>query len=475
MFVTSYQKKRIMKITLYTCFILLGMNFFAQNTKSITVEKVVQGIKLADNVSVTVIDNNNQANIYVSGTFNDYTESNGILEFRGKSSVTISCSLGRLHVVHCRDKSQLIINSITNYDSLYIALDDYSGAHLSMLLNKLTIETKNYSNVIFSGHADFVNIQSSDFSHVNVSGSHRARYQVSDFANLKICALSEVNGKSKDFSKVTLSGNPLNVNVETHDFSKVSRSRNGCRSFINPVPGAAIAEPYVNDREEQEEDEEKSNPKKSSKKRYSWQGISAGVNAIMNENNSFTFNKKYAFFEPNYSSSFNFQLNPFQQNFYIYERNMAFITGIGIEWRIFGLRRKSYIDPDTSYFHGYIDTTSGFTLNKNSFRNFNLQIPFLFDFRFGKKNRFSFMTGVVGTWMLLSSQKMELTNNGYEYEIVKKDQFNLNHLQLKAHASMGYKDVHFFGEYAFNGMFLKNRGPAFRFLTVGLRYSFNYD
>jgi len=85
------------------------------------------------------------------------------------------------------------------------------------------------------------------------------------------------------------------------------------------------------------------------------------------------------------------------------------------------------------------------------------------------------MTGVVGTWMLLSSQKLELTNNGYEYEIVKKDQFNLNPLQLKAHVSMGYKDVHFFGEYAFNGMFLKKRGPAFRFLTVGIRYSFDYD
>jgi hypothetical protein len=231
----------------------------------------------------------------------------------------------------------------------------------------------------------------------------------------------------------------------------------------------------MNDSEYEDDDDEKTSRKKSGKKRYSWQGISAGVNAVMNEDHSFSFENKYEFFEPNYSSSFNFQLNPFQQNFYLFERSISFLTGIGIEWRIFGLHRKAYIDPDTSYFHGYIDTASGFILNRNNLRNFNIQIPFLFDFRFGKKNRFSFMTGMVGTWMLSSSQKLELTNNGYEYEIIKKDQFNLNPLQLKAHVSMGYKDVHFFGEYAFNGMFLKNQGPKFRFLTVGIRYSYDYD
>lgn len=446
----------------------------SQNQKNITIDRAIDVIKLSGQASVTIIENN-QPIINMSGTFNDYTESNGVLEFRGKCTVTISCSPGQIKSINGKDKSELKMYSFVKYDSLSFNLEDYARANISMHLNKVIVTSKDYSEFVFSGHADFVDVQSFDFTQVDISSSDRANYQLSDFATLKLCALSEVNGKSEDFAKVTLSGNPLKVNIETNDFSKISRKKDGCKALLNPAKNLTFGDLYLNNREEIEDDDEKSIPKKSIKKRYSWQGVSAGINAIMNENHSFGFDKKYDFFEPNYSSSFNFQLNPFQQSFYIYERNMAFLTGIGIEWRIFGLRRKSYIAPDTSYFHGYIDTTSGFTLKKNNLRNFNLQIPLLFDFRFGKKNRFSFMTGVVGTWMLLSSQKMELTNNGYEYEIVKKDQFNLNPFQLKAHASVGYKDVHFFGEYAFNGMFLKNRGPAFRFLTVGLRYSFNYD
>lgn len=461
-----------MKNKFFAVFLFFGLNITSQTTRTFTVEKSVHSIKLYDNASVTIIENN-QPNVDLSGTFYDYTENNGILEFRGKSTVTVSCSAGLIKFINCKDKSKLTIHSSVNSDSLSVTLENYARANISMQLKKISVITKDYAHLKFSGHTDIAQIQSSGFSKVNILSSVRARYELSDFANLKICTSGEVEGKSRDFAKVTLSGNPLKVNVETNEFSKISRTIFDC----NPISGSELKSAYYNMMNDFEEttQEESSTRKKAKKRRYSWQGISAGVNAILNENNSFSFDKKYDFFEPNYSSSFNFQLNPFQQNFYIYKRSIAFLTGIGIEWRIFALRKKAFIDPDTSFFHGYIDTTPGFTLRKNNLRNFNVQIPFLFDFRFGKKNRFSFMTGMVGTWMLSSSQKLELTNNGYEYEIIKKDQFNLNPLQLKAHVSMGYKDVHFFGEYAFNGMFLKNQGPKFRFLTVGIRYSYDYD
>lgn len=376
-----------MKIIFRICFLFLLAKFFSQTTKTFTLEKSVYGLRISDNASVTVRENQ-QPHSTVSGTFYDYAERNGILEFGGNSTVTLSCSSDLINIIHCANKSKITIHFLTNYDSLSVTTEDNSHARIYGNFNKFSVNTNDYTNLMFSGHAHLTQIQSSDFSLVNISRSNRAYYKLSDFATLKLCAIDEVNGTSEDFAKITLSGNPLIMNVETNEFSRIYRNKSGCKSVLNPMLNSSLDGQEMSHWEDYEDDNEKSEQKKSNKKRYSWQGISAGVNAVVNENNSFSFDKKYDFFEPNYSSSFNFQLNPFQQNFYLYERSIVFLTGFGIEWRIFGLRKKSYIDPDTSFFHGYIDTTSGFTLKKNNLRNFNIQIPFLFDFRFGKKNRF---------------------------------------------------------------------------------------
>ncbi|MCX8079801.1 MAG: DUF2807 domain-containing protein [Bacteroidia bacterium] len=447
---------------------LLSAKIAASQTTTFTLSGEVRQINANKNIILEVMDSFESLTT-ISGNITDYHFENGVLELKKGGKITLRLPLSKVQALQANNYAKILVQGALESDSININAMDYAHIEVTLKCKKLNICSNDYAHLNIKGKSDKVILNSNDFSNADLSGMNAKEiyFESEDYSKLKLNSDYAVEGTSRDFSSVKIFGNPALFKVQSYNFSKINRnneSGNLTNDSLKTKNFTYGEHPFP----------EKLNSKKR-KKYYGWQGVSLGINSVLNENNSFGMVGKYRFFEQNYSNSLNIQLNPYQQNFRIYSNKITLFSGIGVEWRIFRLQKNAILNADTSYFHGYLDTVNAASYKSSALRNFNIHFPFMFEFRFGEKNRFSFISGALVAWMIGSSQKLFLVKNNYEIEMIRKDNFNLNPLQFKLHASIGYRDFHFFSEYSLNGMFLKNKGPNFRLITFGIRSSFDYD
>lgn len=207
-----------------------------------------------------------------------------------------------------------------------------------------------------------------------------------------------------------------------------------------------------------------------------WNGLFFGVAGYTGPSQNFSINKPYNYMELDYSRSFNWQLNLWQQNIHLYKNYVNLVTGLGFDFNLYQFENKVKLNADSSFTWGNVDSTNTFSYKKNRLNTHYIQTPLLLDFNTSSnpKKSFHICVGVVGKYLLGARTKQIVVRNGDNFKNTRNDSYNLNPFQLSGYASIGYGTVTVFAQYSLNEMFKHNKGPELYPFSVGVRLvSFN--
>ncbi len=100
-----------------------------------------------------------------------------------------------------------------------------------------------------------------------------------------------------------------------------------------------------------------------------------------------------------------------------------------------------------------------------------VNVPLILDFNTSKNQKRSFHIGfgAMGGLKLASKTKQFYENSGYEIEVYRKDDYNLNPFKVQAIAQIGYSWFNIYGTYNLTPLFESGKGPELYPFTVGLR------
>lgn len=202
-----------------------------------------------------------------------------------------------------------------------------------------------------------------------------------------------------------------------------------------------------------------------------WEGFFMGSTGFLNPNKGFQIAKPYNYMELDYSRCFNYQFNLSQYNLHLYKRYINLVTGFGFDINQYQFENKTTLNADSSFTFGKVDSTAGFHYNKNRLYSYAITVPLLLDFNTSKRtrNNFHISTGVVGEYLLGARTKQVYNRDGQKYKNIRNDGYNINPFRFNAYASIGYRNVTLYAQYALNPMFKANHGPELYPFSVGIR------
>jgi hypothetical protein len=291
-----------------------------------------------------------------------------------------------------------------------------------------------------------------------------AEVTTSGAASAKVNVKNRLRARASGASSIRVQGDVQDMSAEATSAASISRSRKsgsgGTDSVIVKWKDKEIGD-----------GRRRNNDRPSRRNFYNWAGFSVGVNGLITDKGGLTQQAPYRFMDLDYSSSYNLQLNPLQYNFHIFRNHLNLVTGLGIEWRRYSFDNPVMLNADTIFTHGIIDSSGQYNYRTNVLKSAMLQVPLLLEFNSGRKpgRSFHLAAGVIGQFLLSSKSKRVLERKGEEITIIRKDNFNLNPFQVKAHVSVGYSYFTVFGEYNLTPLFHYGRGPVNYPFTIGLR------
>lgn len=202
-----------------------------------------------------------------------------------------------------------------------------------------------------------------------------------------------------------------------------------------------------------------------------WNGFFMGVAGFVDGNQSFSLSKPYNYMELDYSRSFNWQLNIWQQNVHIYKNYVNLCTGLGFDFNRYQFANKVKLNADSSFTWGNVDSTNTFSYKKNRLSSYYLQVPLLVDINTSSnpKKAFHISLGVVGKYLLGGRTKQIVEKGGDTYKQIRNDGYNMNPFEFNGYVSVGYGNVTLYAQYALNEMFRHNKGPELYPFSAGIR------
>jgi hypothetical protein len=202
-----------------------------------------------------------------------------------------------------------------------------------------------------------------------------------------------------------------------------------------------------------------------------WNGFFMGVSGFTDAKNNIYISKPYNYMELDYSRSFNWQLNVWQQNIHIYKNYVNLCTGLGFDFNRYQFANKVKLNPDSIYTWGDVDSTNTFSYKKNRLSTYYVDVPLLLDFNTSSNphKAFHICVGVVGKYLLGARTKQIVQKGGDTYEQKRNDGYNINPFQAQAYASVGYGGFTVYAQYSLTEMFQHNKGPELYPFSVGVR------
>lgn len=481
-----------MKSKLYTTILsLITLTICAQSNKNyeltqfnnLTISGAAEVIfTLSDTVSLKVETTEKQfENVSVR-----QEEKSLYLKTKGnyKDDIIFYLSAPSIKEIEISGASSFKTNNLIKSDSLQLTLSGASYFKGDVNVDFINLHLSGASDVKLSGKTNncFVNVSGASSLKSYSLTAKQAEIFTSGASSVKMFVTDKVKATATGASSIKLKGNALDIKAEATAGSSVSKiidndsisiSKNGKNNksdstFINFSGKKLIIIAGKNAGD--------TIPSKNQKKYIDddfkhWTGFSMGVNGYLSPNYNTSIDKKYNYMDLDYSRSFNFQFNVAQFQVNLYKKYITLNTGFGFDYRIYALNNKTTLRADSNFTWGTIDTTNTYDLKRNKFRNTYLQVPLLLEFNTNKNPHKAahIAVGVVGQYLISSRTKLVFTQNGNVFERVRKDNYNLNPLGLKAHLSIGYSKFTMFGEYNLTDLFKTGQGPKLNAFTIGLR------
>ncbi len=213
--------------------------------------------------------------------------------------------------------------------------------------------------------------------------------------------------------------------------------------------------------------------KKQKKFKGHWAGFEFGLNNFVVKDLDFNLPQESEYMELKPNLSWTWALNLPEVSIPLYNRYVGFVSGLGLEWNSYRLKRNIDLEiaenGDLTYLN--IDRT----YEKNSLNAFYLNIPFILEGQIpvnGKDDRIFIGVGVVGGVKFHSNVKKTYLEDGQKRKLKDNDDYNLNPFKYGLTARIGYKDASLFANYNVSTLFEKGDGPELYPVSVGLRIDF---
>lgn len=426
----------------------------------------------SDSSSVKVVAGESEIN-------NIYTESeNGTLSIKGKGSFKNSYKVyikgNRLTQISTSGASKVTVINTLETDTLSI---DATGASDVIALIKTKV-----ADITVSG-ASGVNLEgSTENLESRVSGasglkaykliSNNTNITASGASSAKVYASQKINANATGSSSVKFKGNPTEVSAEASSSSSIAKvvdeelAKKAGDSKDSTVFNFKKKKFIIIDKD-LDIDMHKS---KDDNDFHNWAGFGIGVNGWMS-GGGFSLPKSQQYMELDYGKSLNFQLNPFEKDIHIYKNYVNLVIGLGFEWSQYQFRNNTTLNPDSSFTFGTIDSTNAFSYKKNRFKTTFVNVPILLEFNTNKNpdKAFHIAVGVIGGYKLGSRTRQVLEQKGEDIKLVRKDNYNINPFRVNAHASVGYRNLTLYADYALTPLFENGRGPELYPFTFGVK------
>lgn len=363
--------------------------------------------------------------------------------------------------------------------------------------DSLTIEASGASNINIDCETRSIKTIAAGASQVNLSGTNKNLYAdvsgasslkayklmsenadvtASGASNAKIYTSQKLRANATGASSIKFKGEPKEVSAEGSSSSQIVKiAPDDSQKNVTGKDSSSTSFNWGNKKIIIADDDHKIDSIHSARERSQafrhWNGVFFGVAGYTAPNYNFAIDKPHNYMELDYTRSFNWQINLFQQNIHIYKNYVNLATGLGFDMNLYHFENKVKLNADSSFTWGNVDSTNTFSYKKNRLSSYFVQVPLLLDFNTSSnpKKAFHICVGVVGKYLLGGRTKQIVVKNGDTFKNTRNDSYNMNPFQFAGYVSVGYGNVTLFAQSNLNEMFKQNKGPELYPFSVGVR------
>ncbi|MDP4588619.1 MAG: PorT family protein [Flavobacteriales bacterium] len=208
-----------------------------------------------------------------------------------------------------------------------------------------------------------------------------------------------------------------------------------------------------------------------------WSGVDAGVNILLDKNNSTDFTNEHEWLDLDYSRSMSWSFNLVDAKIRLVKDYVGIYTGLGLTYNSYGLKENVRLmaNNDSTYANiiptDRADSLGGYIpFTKNKLRASYLRIPLMLEFNtsLDPERTFHVSAGVIGGWNMGTINKVKYEEDGNDVKNRSKGDYNLTPFTLDASVRVGYRNFTLFANYGLTPLFEDGKGPEVYPLTVGL-------
>jgi hypothetical protein len=468
--------KSTLSICALTLFSLIG---FSQITQDRQVGDFT-GLKVSSNIKV-MLSQGDAVSVKVEADEKDMpnvrTEvKDGSLEISGggKEEVKVFVTVKTLTLIEVSGAASVKSQTQFTADKLKLETSGASNLKLDLKAGEITGNASGASVMNLSGTAQTLNVDVSGAASLKAYNllTEKVVISTAGAGSAKVQASQSINARSSGASSITFKGDPKDKIVEMSGASSIHTFNNDDMSSTNNGNDSMHVHVGHNNVIICDDDGDDQDSDHKSGFDY-WAGIDIGMNGYVNADNKLSVTGS-PFLELNYVKSLDFGLNLYEKNFHIYKNYVNLIAGLGFDFNHYSFRNPITLNADSGYISASTDSLISY--HKNKLNITYVEVPLLLMFNTNNehpKKGFHIGGGVIGGYNIHSVTKQEFTIDGYDFNVKKKDDYNLNPFKLSATVRAGFGGFNLFASYALTSLFEDGKGPQLYPFTVGISLSGN--
>jgi hypothetical protein len=199
-----------------------------------------------------------------------------------------------------------------------------------------------------------------------------------------------------------------------------------------------------------------------------WAGIDIGVNGFLNADGGMNLGDANDYLEIDYSKSRSISFNVIEYKARLIKDYVGITTGAGLQYNSYQFKNDYTLASINDTIVAFQDST--ISISKNKLRTTWLRVPLLVEFNTSKYRDKSFhlAAGVVGGLHLGSMYKQKYSQDGGDYKVKTKNEFQVAPYKLEAMVRVGFGSLNLYGSYQLTELFENDHGPELYPFTLGL-------
>jgi len=197
-------------------------------------------------------------------------------------------------------------------------------------------------------------------------------------------------------------------------------------------------------------------------------GAALGVNGFLSENHHFNLQKEAGFMEIEYQKSISLSLYTYEHYFPLIREKLGIATAIGVEFNNYSLDRNISIASTKDSTFGV--ESNDFEIDKNRLKSTVINLPMVFETNLGRSGEKSIRIAAGGmvSYRLGAKTKQIRIENGEEFKIKNRTDFNMNPFLFSAVGRIGYGNFTFFTNISLTSLYDTDNGPEIFPISMGI-------